>query len=453
MARPPLPPLQHRPVTYYNEHDPKAAAWIRALIDAGHLPAGHVDTRDIRLVQPTDLLGYTQCHFFAGIGGWALALRLAGVPDDFPVWTGSCPCQPFSVAGKRHGTKDPRHLWPHFRRLIRRCRPPVVFGEQVASADGRDWLSGVFADLEALAYLPAGADLCAASVGQEAEGWMLRGDTAEWEPVILSAPHIRQRLWWVARGMADYASHKRERQQNTAKTPNGGLEHQGLGRQQWRPESVGRRVECGCSNGRTDSRLGHPTGDDQCRAGQSRALHGRLGTSGGSGSGSDGGLGLPDSAGHGHSVVPAGDHGGLADADQGQCGQLTAGQGCQRHRPPSGRQQSDGQPECNCANGRLADAPNLRGTQQQHQPRAGSWRPSTSPDAAKCAGSDCWSVFDLIPCRDGKTRRIESGTFPLAHGIPGRVGLLRGYGNAIVPQVAAEFIQASLEALETCPNL
>jgi DNA (cytosine-5)-methyltransferase 1 len=48
---------------------------------------------------------------------------------------------------------------------------------------------------------------------------------------------------------------------------------------------------------------------------------------------------------------------------------------------------------------------------------------------------------------DGKVRRIEPGTRPLVDGIPGRVGLLRGYGNAIVPQVAAQFIQAFDECL------
>ena len=61
------------------------------------------------------------------------------------------------------------------------------------------------------------------------------------------------------------------------------------------------------------------------------------------------------------------------------------------------------------------------------------------------AGADAWGNFDIIPCRDGKSRRVESGTFPLAHGIPGRVGLLRGYGNAIVPQVAAQFIASVME--------
>jgi DNA (cytosine-5)-methyltransferase 1 len=162
---------------YYNEHDPFAAAWLRELIVAGELPAGFVDERDIKDVQPEDLGGYTQCHFFAGIGGWPYALRLAGWPDDRPVWTGSCPCQPFSAAGKRRGAQDERHLWPVFRDLIAERRPPIVFGEQVASPAGRDWLSGLRTDLEALAYVVGAADLCAAGVG---------------------APQIRARLWWVA---------------------------------------------------------------------------------------------------------------------------------------------------------------------------------------------------------------------------------------------------------------
>ena len=162
---------------YYNEIDPYAAQWLRNLILAGHIAPGEVDERSITDVAPDDLRGFDQCHFFAGIGGWSRALRMAGWDDARPVWTGSCPCQPFSAAGKGLGEKDPRHLWPEFRRLIAECRPAVVFGEQVAAAAGRQWLAGVRADLEGLAYAVGAADLCAASAG---------------------APHIRQRLWWVA---------------------------------------------------------------------------------------------------------------------------------------------------------------------------------------------------------------------------------------------------------------
>jgi DNA (cytosine-5)-methyltransferase 1 len=290
-------------MNYYNENDPHAAAWLRELIRSGHLPNGIVDDRSICDVQPCEIAGFTQCHFFAGIGGWSLALRLAGWPDDQPVWTGSCPCQPFSTAGKMRGEADERHLWSVFRQLVSVRKPATVFGEQVASHLGRQWLAGVFVDLERMGYRPAGADLCAASVG---------------------APHIRQRLFWVA------------------------------------------------DAGGEQRRLSNEQGSALLEAG-------------GSGKAS----GMADSE------CDAGESGWIADI-RGRCSQ-----------------------------------------------KAGVATPSQlgrSGDAG-----DAWGDFDLIPCLDGKARRIESGTFPLAHGVPGRMGRLRGYGNAIVPQVAAEFIKAFTE--------
>jgi len=170
---------------YYNEIDPQAAQWLRNLIAAGLIAPGEVDERSIRDVAPGDLVGFTQCHFFAGIGVWSYALRNAGWPDERPVWTGSCPCQPFSSAGKGEGFDDPRHLWPAWRPLIAERNPSVVFGEQVASPAGRTWLHDVRADLEGMGYAFGGADLCAAGIG---------------------APHIRQRLYWVA----DTGSERRE---------------------------------------------------------------------------------------------------------------------------------------------------------------------------------------------------------------------------------------------------
>lgn len=161
---------------YYNENDPRAAAWLRALIAEGIIPQGDVDERSIVDVVPDELAGYRRCHFFAGIGGWAYALQLAGWGDR-PVWTGSCPCQPFSAAGRGAGFADERHLWPAWHWLIEQCRPAVIFGEQVASKDALEWWDLVSADLEGAGYAVGAADLCAAGVG---------------------APHIRQRLYWVA---------------------------------------------------------------------------------------------------------------------------------------------------------------------------------------------------------------------------------------------------------------
>ena len=299
---------------YYNEFDPYAAQWLRNLIKSGLIADGDVDDRSIRDVAAADLRGYTQCHFFAGIGVWSHALRLAGWPDDRPVWTGSCPCQPFSAAGQGKGVEDERHLWPEFHRLIAECSPAVVFGEQVASKDGLGWLDAVHADLEASGYAVGAVDLCAAGVG---------------------APHIRQRLWFVGERVGNADSPR----------------HEGHGLQSVHGEWQGREP------------LGGATGSGAV-------------------------VGLADTTGSGQQGP------GWSGGAQGQ---RTAERGVQ------------------------VDT-------RSASPTNGQWR-----DA------------DWLFCRDGKWRPVEPGTFPLAHGAPARVGRLRAYGNAIVPQVAAEVIGAYLE--------
>src|SRR5262245_25422436 len=144
---------------YYNEIDLFAAEWLRNLMAAGLIMDGVVDTRSITEVDPDDLEGFTRCHFFAGIAGWELALLHGGWPEDRPVWTGSCPCQPLSSAGLRKGHADERHLWPAFHRLITECRPAAVFGEQVSGTLGAEWFSAVRADLEADRYACGAADI------------------------------------------------------------------------------------------------------------------------------------------------------------------------------------------------------------------------------------------------------------------------------------------------------
>ena len=184
---------------YYSEWDAGAAAWIRQLIADKQIPYGHVDDRSITEVTPSDLRGFTQAHFFCGLGGWSRALKLAGWPDDRPVWTASLPCQPFSSAGKQAGTDDERHLWPVFQRLVSECRPPAIFGEQVASKIAREkWVPGVCLDLQAMGYPVTALDLCAPSAGEDGEGRLVRGDQETWERIVIGAPHIRQRIYWLA---------------------------------------------------------------------------------------------------------------------------------------------------------------------------------------------------------------------------------------------------------------
>jgi DNA (cytosine-5)-methyltransferase 1 len=190
---------------YYNEFNPYAAEWLRNLIDAGHVAPGLVDERSIEDVTPNDLAGFTQCHFFAGIGVWSYALRLAGWPDNKPAWSGSCPCQPFSTAGEGLGFADERHLWPTFHYLIEQRKPPVVFGEQVASKDGLTWIDLVQSDMEGTGYRFGAVDTCSAGFG---------------------APHIRQRLWFVAERLGDSSSQgsqelrwKRDKPQGSTAAP------------------------------------------------------------------------------------------------------------------------------------------------------------------------------------------------------------------------------------------
>jgi len=301
----------------YNEIEPYACDWIKNLIAAGHVAAGRVERRSIAELGPDDLAGSGQRHFFAGIGVWSYALRLAGWPDDVDVWTGSCPCQPFSSAGRRRGTDDDRHLWPEWRRLIAECRPPVIFGEQVAGGAGLDWIAAVRADLEALGYSVGAADLCAAGVG---------------------APHIRQRLYWVA-----YAGGER-------------LDRIAVRLRERQPRQAGAETaRCG---------------QDGDRLGDSNEL-------------------------------TAGFSNELPGAKKGSRQRIVA----DGHQPAG--DDSD---------------------------RMGGWHDA---EWVECADPVIGTVY----------RPAQPGAFPLAHGAAARVGRLRAYGNAIVPQVAAAFIRAAVEAI------
>jgi DNA (cytosine-5)-methyltransferase 1 len=319
-------------MNYYNEWDSFAADWLRELIKDGLIPDGEVDNRSIADVRPEDLKGFTQCHFFAGIGGWSRALQLAGWSSDRPVWTGSPPCQSFSTAGKGKGKDDERHLWPVFFNLIRECQPTTVFGEQVAAAIRYGWLDDLQNDFEAEGYASGAFVLPAGGIG---------------------APHKRDRLFFVA----DSHNERHEWSQEARRETRSGVEHTG-------------------SVSMADTKSGRHKQSEQFS------------------------------------------------------------NGCSSQ---SDKRQSDSSGNCE--------------SQRQLMGYSNSDRSQQGNEAAETAGhgnsinaASFWAESEAIYCRDGKHRPIptEPALFPMANGISNRVGLLRGAGNAIVPQAAAEIIKAYL---------
>ena len=178
---------------YYNEFDPKCAAWLRQLIKNGLIAPGEVDERSIIDVEASDLRGFKQHHFFAGIGVWSYALRNAGWSDNRPVCTASLPCQPFSAAGNQKGKKDERHLLPHFLELVKQCKFDTIFGEQVESAIRHGWLDDLQTVMEGEGYAVGHAVLGAHSV---------------------NAAHKRQRVFWVANSISARHERRLSRGQN-----------------------------------------------------------------------------------------------------------------------------------------------------------------------------------------------------------------------------------------------
>lgn len=387
----------------YNEIDPDAAHVLRALISEGVIAPGVVDTRSIKELTPDDVKGFTQVHFFAGGGLWSVAARLAGWPDDRPLWTGSCPCQPFSAAGKGGGVDDPRHLWPDFFRLIRACRPPVVMGEQVAGAPGYGWFDGVRADLAGEDYASRCVDIPACAV---------------------DAPHIRQRLYWIAVGDAE------RRGQHGARLPDGAgaqvpvaagadgrepvsaslgmVDAPRLGRGEGRPEHELRR-------GRPAATGADAQGDVDDAHGVRRAE--AIGEPGDNATATGGGpAGWPQRA-HG------GDSSGLDVADADRAGSASHGRDAIK---VGGFQAAERRAEDDAALPRREHAEAGYGLAG----RNGSF----------------WSDAEWLACHDGKARRTQPGLRLLVDGMPGRVGLWRIAGNAIVAPLAAEVIAAFLDA-------
>jgi len=96
------------------------------------------------------------------------------------ILTGGFPCQPFSMAGKRKGTEDERHLWPEMLRAIREIQPRYIVGENVFGLV--NWDAG-------LVFEQVQSDL-------EAEGYEVQAFILP--AAAVNAPHRRDRVWFVA---------------------------------------------------------------------------------------------------------------------------------------------------------------------------------------------------------------------------------------------------------------
>lgn len=424
-------------MNFYNEWDPYAASWLRQLVEDGHIPPGEVDERDINTIDPDELIRYTQCHFFAGIGGWVYALRLANWGDR-RVWTGSCPCQPFSVAGNKKGASDKeRNLWPVWFNLIKVVRPDTVFGEQVASAvnEKYQWLDAVSHDLEDEGYRIGSGILPACSV---------------------KAPHIRQRLWFVAdtESMREVSGGLPERTDGSSVIDGRNMadtEHNGRNRSQ-----ADTSLE-----GSNESGIGIPVGDDiafargsmadpQNHRSQRREAVEREGSEnledesesdirGESGRRSKvNGIGMADPQNHGRDgrTIPV-----------------------ERERPKDLENESEsdirGEPSGHgevsgiVADNDMAD-PSDKGLEgglsrgQNEEWEAIDRHVGRSGTTGEGEPGQ-WDGIVWVYCKDKKIRPIKPGIQPLAYGVSARVGKLRAIGNAIVPQVAAEIIRAYME--------
>lgn len=396
----------------YNDNDPFVSAWSRNLISQGLVPKGVMVERSIQGISEEE--PRPTSHFFSGVLGWPLALQLAGFPEDIPIWSMSLPCQPFSVAGKGAAEKDERHLWPEMLRLIRECRPLFCIGEQVASKLGREWLARVQTDLEDLDFVFGATDICAAGVG---------------------SPNIRQRLFWVAYdGLAYPTGFVAPREPHAGDECRDGQNGESSS---GKPRHVDERDKIG-GMGESDS-----AGSQQRRKARKTARY------------------------RGSSLATS-SFDGVADAKDSNGRRTDRAKDLGRRIEEIGGSGliggSDNTPRVGDANGprrREQSGPISMGSEQL---------------AAKRPSSGFWEAYDIIPCGDGKVRRVGSRISALAPGLPAsmgslgpelrklaklaglsgkslmegrsnRVGRLRAYGNSINPILAAEFVRAFMEVM------
>lgn len=473
-----IPYADRAGLAFYNEFNDYAADWLENLIENGLIAEGVVNRRSIAELEPDDVQGYTQCHFFAGIGGWSLAARMAGWDDSRPIWTGSAPCQPFSAAGKGKGTDDPRHLWPHFHRLIDAIRPPCIVGEQVAGQAGYDWLDRVGADLETSAFEWREVDIPSCAV---------------------DSPQQRQRLYWIAVAMAQsecagWGAGGDGRSRESAGADRGGASDQfgrsdgGRGQPMDSAQGKGSQRQRGRSAAQIDgarkagSAASPNAGDLECAEGVGRGQgidqSGLWAGRGPAPSGADGEINMADSRGHGGGP----DKPIKGSQERTADGRPDGGQEIQALDSPIGIGRKAGGQSDGGNVGDIAIAGNQDSRQRPMASGHSDFERRVTPSRqlpideynARSNGRrnrSWWGDAEWIICHDEKARRVaDASASMLVNGIRGnlaiprpariseaqaeaerlisRIGAWSGFGNAIVPQLGAEVLGALMDILD-----
>ncbi len=295
----------------------------------------------------------------------------------------------------KKGKDDLRHLWPVFFNLIRECCPPTIFGEQVASAIRFGWLDDLQTDLEAEGYAAAAVVLPSGGVG---------------------APHKRDRLFFVADTLGKgLQGHGKSGQEQVSQERQRGKRHSAES-SLWN-SSVGDAEHDGSSGTEIGRSIAQAVND--CQEGQD----------------------FPQQPEGASRSEESGDIRFWEDTTTIHCRDGKSGQEQVSQERQRGKRHSA---ESSLWNSSV-------GYSEHDGSHEAEIRRSTGPGEAEGrmlelerSDSVFWGSSEVIYCRDGKYRPIptEPALFPLAHGVSNRVGILRGAGNAIVPQAAAQIIKA-----------
>ncbi len=396
----------------YNDFEPYTAKLLQLRIDDGWLPPGEVLSEDVRELCKTDLSDYGQVHLYAGIGGFPLACRMAGLPDDFRLQTGGFPCQPFSTAGRRRGPGDNRYLWPQTLACLKSHRPDVAIYENVAGLTsvvfpGEKTLVGMQALIGRVTdyiYKQKGLGVLN-NITQEIEAAGYAVQAFVVPACGVAAPHERARLWIVA-----YARHLDRRDKRAVKAGDKGS---------------GQRAPCTNAAGRSGLQPG---------------------------------------------IFPDARHPKCAgrEASSGKAARYKSASSCRSVANRDGQRQKPGSESGDKSRDGVGDGGQDVANNNSKPKRAGFCESKSSGNRERRPANGCSQGGDVSDSDDARCEKQQSsvcgqaqftaserrcrwspepGVGRVVDGLSGRVDRIKGLGNAIVPQVACEIITMIMASL------